>query len=179
MNTYKITKQHTTIATLLLSIIGIVFSCNAFAGVPAIPEHPPWHEPHPDGHTYLVHVKSSFNTSFYDCYAFDKTSPGTLTVQKLYGQLLEYAHDGLNKDIENWQSTSLGADDFGVAFHGSTYHHGTKISGDGVNEYGNTFVFHGVKVHKCDAIALDSKQPAPGIDGTTLKSESTNPYRQE
>lgn len=103
----------------------------------------------PDGFSYAVQVKSSFGTKFNDCFTFDENSPGILTIQGLLGQLLTYAHDNRNRDEEDWQSTSLGSDDFGIAFHGSTNHDGKKIKGDAVNDSGDTFTFKGTKTDTC------------------------------
>lgn len=117
----------------------------------------------PDGNTYLVHVKSSFGTKFDDCYSFDHNSPGTLTIQWL-GEPLTYAHDDLNKDDEDWQATSQAYAFLGIAFHGSTDHHGEKIKGNAVSEFGDTFVFKGEKSKKCEV--------------ETLRTQTANPYRQ-
>ena len=117
----------------------------------------------PKGQVYLVHVFSSFDTEFYDCYSFEKS--GTLSI-KDYGPI-NYRFDELNTETEDWQATAGTNPPFGfvLSFHGhvggST---GKTIVGNGLSSNGDTFILQGVVNPGC---ASSAKQPS----GTT-------PYRR-
>src|SRR5215831_8699482 len=54
----------------------------------------------PTGRTFQVTVKSSFGTTFTDCFRFDFTTPGTLTIDLLF-QTLTYRHGQLDDPDAN------------------------------------------------------------------------------
>src|ERR1700730_2424117 len=99
-----------------------------------------------DGHTYRVTVRSSFNTEFDDCYSF---ATGTLKIA-LYGQPEFYRHDDLNTQPPAWQSTAPHTNAFVLSFHGTTAgFNGQVINGNGLTEFGDTFIIQGVAVASC------------------------------
>lgn len=116
----------------------------------------------PDGKIYLVHVFSSFNTQFSDCFSFDKT--GILIISD-YGPLV-YKKDQLNLQYSAWQAVATKeqahAAGFVLSFHGSVAGQGHTITANGLNDDGDTFIFQGVQVTSCplkSAAAIVSASP--------------------
>ncbi len=106
---------------------------------------------------YAVKVKSSFLTEFDSCWSFGHHFPGVLKISDLNGGgVLTYAHDNRNKDDDDWQATSLSNANFGISFHGEVNNHGSEIKGNAVNEFGDTFVFKGKRIAKCQVPAVKS-----------------------
>jgi hypothetical protein len=108
------------------------------------------------GKSYKIYTISSFGTQFNDCIYFSPA--GILTVGD-YGPLV-YRNDQLNTDLRKWQATPASApipSGFILSFQGSAEGtNGQVISGDAVNEFGDTFIFQGVVVSSCPARAATS-----------------------
>jgi len=119
------------------------------------------------GHIYQVTVKSSFGTTFTDCYRFDTPQPGFLTITGL-GPAIRYRHgqlDPLAPLIDtSFKAVSLFGQPLSIMFFGEEVEGLERLNGEAVNEFGDTFVFSGLEVPAC-VLTLD---PAAG-----------SPYRQQ
>jgi hypothetical protein len=110
----------------------------------------------PDGNAYRVEVFSSFGTQFQDCFSFNKT--GQLTIGG-FGQIT-YRKDQLNYQPQEWQAEG-DAGGFALSFHGTVRGTGHTILANGMNEFGETFIFQGVLDSACrlEAKAKGSASP--------------------
>jgi len=119
------------------------------------------------GHIYQVTVKSSFGTTFTDCYRFDIPQPGFLTID-LLGQAIRYSHGQLDPlpplIPTSFKAVSLFGQPLSIMFFGEEVEGLERLNGEAVSEFGDTFVFSGLEVPAC-VLTLD---PAAG-----------SPYRQQ
>jgi hypothetical protein len=101
----------------------------------------------PTGNTFSVTVKSSFGTTFTDCYRFDVPGAGDLTID-LLGQVITYRHGQLdNPDArvasERFKAVSRSRQPLAIMFYGEEIEALEELTGEAVNEFGDTFVFAG------------------------------------
>jgi hypothetical protein len=98
----------------------------------------------PTGMTFRVTVKSSFGTTFTDCYRFDFPNPGDLRIDLLV-QTLTYRHGQLDEaDARSrFKSVSRSGQPLSIMFFGEEIEALEQLTGEAVNELGDTFVFSG------------------------------------
>lgn len=101
--------------------------------------------------TFEVTVQSNFGTVFTDCFRFDEPGNFRLTVDG-FGTPLLYRFGDLNKDRTDFISITRSASNapFQITFFGNFGNVG-RIRGQALNEFGNTFVFSGVRNESCPA----------------------------
>ncbi len=95
--------------------------------------------------TYAVSVRTDTGASFPDCLRFD--DQGSLTVDGL-GATLTWRQTRLNSSPTAFQATSRTGAPLAIALSGRTHGEDT-IVGNGVNEFGDTFVFSGSEDAQC------------------------------
>ena len=122
------------------------------------------------GHIYQVTVKSSFGTTFTDCYRFDTPQPGFLTIEGL-GPAIRYRLGQLDPlpggtpGVDTrFKAVSLFSQPLSIMFFGEEVEGLEQLNGEAVNEFGDTFVFSGLEVPTCVA---------------TLDPAAGSPYRQQ
>ena len=98
----------------------------------------------PAGETFKVTVKSSFGTSFTDCYRFDVPGAGDLTID-LLGQVITYRFGQLNEPEASvrFKAVSRFGQPLSIMFFGEEVEALEELTGEAVNEFGDTFVFSG------------------------------------
>ena len=115
------------------------------------------------GHIYRVTVKSSFGTTFTDCFRFDVPQPGFLTIDGL-GPAIRYRHGQLDPlpplIPTSFKAVSLFGQPLSIMFFGKEVEGLERLSGEAVNEFGNTFVFSGLEVPDC-VLTLDPAASSP------------------
>jgi len=100
--------------------------------------------PNGDTEIFKVWVKEENGEKFPDCYRFG--SDGILTIDEL-GFPLVWDYNKLGTSKFRWQSTSTDESPFGIAFSGIKFWLG--VSGDAINDGGETFTFKGKRVKEC------------------------------
>jgi len=100
----------------------------------------------PTGRTFRVTVVSSFGTTFTDCYRFDVPSPGDLTIDLLF-QTITYSHGQLDEaDVRSrFKAVSRSGQPLSIMFFGEEIQALERLTGEAVNEFGDTFVFSGLE----------------------------------
>jgi hypothetical protein len=116
------------------------------------------------GKTFKVTVKSSFGTTFTDCFRFDNPDPGQLSVDLLF-QTITYRHGQLDKVKTRFKAVSLFGQSLSIMYYGEEMEALEQLNGEAVNEFGDTFVFSGHQDRACTAISGAS-------------SVTSSPYRQ-
>jgi hypothetical protein len=103
-------------------------------------------DPSPAGETFSVTVKSSFGTSFTDCYRFDVPGAGDLTID-LLGQVITYRFGQLNEPEASvrFKAVSRFGQPLSIMFFGEEVEALEELTGEAVNEFGDTFVFSGLE----------------------------------
>jgi hypothetical protein len=98
----------------------------------------------PTGKTFRVTVKTSFGTTFTDCYRFDVPNPGDLTID-LLAQTLTYRHGQLDEaDVQSrFKAVSRFEQSLTIMFFGEEIQALEQLTGEAVSEFGDTFVFSG------------------------------------
>ena len=98
----------------------------------------------PTGETFSVTVKSSFGTTFADCFRFDVPGAGDLTIDGL-GQVITYRHGQLDEPeaSANFKAVSRSGQPLAIMFFGAEVEALEELTGEAVNEFGDTFVFSG------------------------------------
>jgi hypothetical protein len=121
----------------------------------------------PDDTTYRVRVVSSFGTTFTDCFRFDTPNPGDLTIDLLF-QVITYRHGQLDTLEERFKAVSRSFQPLAIMFFGEAVDPLDVLTGEAVNEFGDTFVFTGPSDAAC----------VPGLfSGDVLQSTvQRNPY---
>jgi len=104
------------------------------------------------GKTFKVTVKSSFGTTFTDCFRFDNPDPGQLTIDLLF-QTITYRHGQLDKVKTSFKAVSLFGQSLSIMYDGEEIEALEHLNGEAVNEFGDTFVFAGHEEHTCNAIS--------------------------
>jgi hypothetical protein len=94
------------------------------------------------GKTFRVTVKSSFGTTFTDCFRFDFPNPGDLTIDLLF-QTITYRHGQLDTVDTSFKAVSRSGQPLSIMVYGEEIEALEQLTGEGVNEFGNTFVFSG------------------------------------
>ena len=113
----------------------------------------------PDQTTYRVRVASSFGTLFTDCFRFDTPNTGDLSID-LLSQVLTYRHGQLDLVNERFKAVSRSFQPLAIMFFGEAIDPLNRLTGEAVSEFGDTFVFTGVRDAKClpEAFAGDALQ---------------------
>ena len=119
------------------------------------------------GHIYQVTVKSSFGTTFTDCFRFEAPQPGFLTIDGL-GPAIRYSHGQLDPlpplIPTSFKAVSLFGQPLSIMLFGEEVEGLEQLSGEAINEFGDTFVFSGLEVPACVL---------------TLDPAASSPYRQQ
>lgn len=114
------------------------------------------------GKIYHVLVKSSFGTTFADCFRFDVPAPGQLRIDGL-GPAITYRHGQLDTVDTRFKAVSRFGQPLSIMFYGEEIEALEVLTGEAVNEFGDTFVFVGNETPSCTA------EPDPATN-------PTNPY---
>jgi hypothetical protein len=117
------------------------------------------------GRIFRVTVKSSFGTTFTDCFRFDIPALGALTIDGL-GPPITYRHGQLDQDVFRFKAVSRSGQLLSIMFFGEEVEGLEQLNGEAVNEFGDTFVFSGPEVPSCIRTLED---------GVSL---ADSPYRQ-
>src|SRR5262249_47762652 len=94
------------------------------------------------GKTFRVTVKSSFGTTFTDCFRFDVPVAGSLTIDGLF-QVLTYRHGQLDTVDTQFKAVSRFLQPLSIMHYGEEIEALEQLTGQSVNEFGDTFVFSG------------------------------------
>ena len=97
------------------------------------------------GRTFRVTVKSSFGTTFTDCFRFDVPGAGDLTIDGLLvlGQVSIYRHGQLDTVDTQFKAVSRAGAPLSIMHYGEEIEALEQLTGQSVNEFGDTFVFSG------------------------------------
>jgi len=119
----------------------------------------------PSNTTYQEMVVSSFGTSFTDCFRFDTPGMGDLTIDGL-GPAITYRHGQLDTNSEKFKAVSRSGQPLSIMFFGEAVDPLSRLNGEAVSEFGDTFVFSGTSVAACPTVA-SSLNPYlnPGTSG--------------
>jgi hypothetical protein len=117
----------------------------------------------PTGFTFRVTVKSSFGTTFTDCYRFDRPNPGDLTID-LLGQTITYRHGQLDDPdaFSRFKAVSRFLQPLSIMFFGEEIQALEQLTGEAVNEFGDTFVFSGPQTGPSTSPQLCVPSGTPG-----------------
>jgi hypothetical protein len=98
----------------------------------------------PAGETFRVTVKSSFGTTFTDCFRFDVPGAGDLAIDEL-GQVITYRFGQLDSPEASarFKAVSRSGQPLAIMFFGEEIEALEQLTGEAVNEFGDTFVFSG------------------------------------
>ncbi len=110
--------------------------------------------------TYRVVVVSSFGTTFTDCFRFDNPASGDLSIDAL-GQVLTYRHGQLDTVPSRFKAVTRFIAPFEIMFFGEFFDPLNQMTGEAINEFGDTFVFSG---------------PSDAACVPTMSESATNPY---
>jgi hypothetical protein len=105
------------------------------------------------GKTFRVTVKSSFGTTFTDCFRFNVPSAGDLTVDELF-QVITYRHGQLDTVDTRFKAVSRSGQPLAIMFFGEEIEALEQLTGEAVNEFGDTFVFSGPETGPSTSPAL-------------------------
>ena len=101
--------------------------------------------------TYRVSVESSFGTTFTDCFRFNTPNSGDLSAD-LLGQTLTYRHGKLDTVRRRFKAVTRD-NAFEIMYFGRFITPDDqippRITGEAINELGDTFVFSGVRDEAC------------------------------
>ena len=100
------------------------------------------------GRIFRVTVKSSFGTTFTDCFRFDVPGSGDLSIDGL-GQVITYRHGQLDGVVTRFKAVSRFQQSLSIMFDGEEIEPLEQLTGEAVNEFGNTFVFSGLETSAC------------------------------
>jgi len=106
----------------------------------------------PDNTTFQVTVKSSFGTTFTDCFRFDVPGTRDLSID-LLGQTITYSHGQLDSVAQRFKAVSRFGQPLSIMYFGEVLDLLEQLTGEAVNEFGDTFVFSGVVNAACTATA--------------------------
>jgi hypothetical protein len=100
----------------------------------------------PTGETFRVTVKSSFGTTFTDCYRFDFPNAGDLTID-LLGQVITWRQGQLDDPDASvrFKAVSRSRQPLAIMFFGEEIVVLEQLTGEAVSEFGDTFVFSGLE----------------------------------
>ena len=100
-------------------------------------------------HIFRVTVKSSFGTTFTDCFRFDVPAPGALTIDGFPFGPVTYRVGQLNQDVFRFKAVSRSSQPFSIMWFGEEVEGLEQLNGEAVSEFGDTFVFSGPEVPSC------------------------------
>jgi hypothetical protein len=106
----------------------------------------------PDNMTFQVTVKSSFGTTFTDCFRLDFPGARNLSIDGL-GQTITYSHGQLDSVAQRFKAVSRFGQLLSIMFFGEVLDLLEQLTGEAVNEFGDTFVFSGSVNATCPATA--------------------------
>jgi len=115
------------------------------------------------GKLFQVTVKSSFGTTFTDCFRFDTPNSGDLTIDRLF-QTITYRHGQLDSVQARFKAVSRSGQPLSIMFYGEEIEALELLTGEAVNEFGDTFVLAGLETSSCNAIA---GEPTTGDPSST------------
>jgi hypothetical protein len=122
--------------------------------------------------TYSCRIKDDAGDSFSDCFRF--TSPGEqsedfdLSLDLFPGILgCDCQADGSFSDpdfgdTDSFQCVSAVSSPFGLALYGDVKRNGRRITGQGINDTGSSFVFRCDRVRTCEVAAPIAGAPSAG-----------------
>ena len=119
------------------------------------------------GKIFRVTVKSSFGTTFKDCYRFDVPNPGDLSIDGL-GQTITYRHGQLNTVPTSFKAVARSGQRQSIMFYGEELEALERLSGEVVDDAGDTFVFSGLETATC---VLDGASSSSVTSGTSPYSQ--------
>jgi hypothetical protein len=125
------------------------------------------------GKTFRVTVKSSFGTTFTDCYRFDVPVAGSLTIDQLF-QVITYRQGQLNTVDTRFKSVSRGFQPLSIMFYGEEIEALEQLTGEAVSEFGDTFVFSGPETGPSTSPSLCV--PGPASATSSGASTGASPY---
>ena len=111
------------------------------------------------GRIFRVTVRSSFGTTFTDCFRFDFPSTGDLTIDRLF-QTVTSRHGQLDDVDRRFKAVSRFGQPLSIMFYGEELEALEVLTGEAVNAFGDTFVFAGQETSSCVAASTseDSSQ---------------------
>jgi hypothetical protein len=112
------------------------------------------------GRTFHVTVKSSFGTTFGDCFRFDAPGAGDLSIDGL-GQTLTYRHGQLDAVDTRFKAVTRSGQAFSIMFYGDEVDALEQLTGEAVSTLGDTFVFSGQETMSCVAGPADPSVTSP------------------
>jgi hypothetical protein len=112
------------------------------------------------GKIFRVKVKSSFAPSFTDCFRFDVPGTGDLSIDRL-GQAITYRHGQLDTVGTEFKAVSMSGQLLSIMFYGEELEALERLTGQAVNEFGDTFEFSGLETATCVAAAAASSGTSP------------------
>jgi hypothetical protein len=127
------------------------------------------------GKTFRVTVKSSVGTTFTDCYRFDVPVAGSLTIDLLF-QVITYRHGQLDTVDTRFKSVSRSGQPLSIMFYGEEIEALEQLTGEAVNEFGDTFVFSGQETGPSTSPSLCVAGPASGA--STGAFPGASPYQR-
>ena len=110
------------------------------------------------GRIFRVGVRSSFGTTFMDCYRFDVPTPGSLTIDNLF-QTITYRHGQLDQVDTRFKAVSRSGQPLSIMFYGEEIEGLELLVGEAVNAFGDTFVFAGMETSSCLADTPSVENP--------------------
>ncbi len=110
------------------------------------------------GRIFGVTVKSSFGTTFNDCFRFDVPGTGDLSIDLLF-QVITYRHGQLDQVDTRFKAVSRFDQPLSIMFYGEEIEALERLTGEAVNEFGDTFVFSGLETSSCVAAASSERSP--------------------
>jgi hypothetical protein len=114
---------------------------------------------------FRVTLKSSFGTTFTDCFRFNVPGPGDLSID-LLGQTITYRYGQLNTIPTSFKAVSRSGQPLSIMYYGEELEALEQLFGEAVNEFGDSFVFSGLETATC----VSSLDPA--------SSSGTSPYKE-
>jgi hypothetical protein len=100
------------------------------------------------GRIFRVGVRSSFGTTFMDCFRFDVPSTGDLTIDNLF-QTITYRHGQLDQVDTRFKAVSRSGQPLSIMFYGEEIEGLELLVGEAVSAFGDTFVFAGMETSSC------------------------------
>jgi len=109
------------------------------------------------GRTFRVTVKTSAGATFTECFRFDRPNPGDLTLDQLPPgfRVVTYRHGQLDTVDTRFKAVSRTGAPFAIMFYGEEIEALEQLTGEAVNEFGDSLVFSGIEVTACARIVPD------------------------
>jgi hypothetical protein len=109
---------------------------------------------------FRVTVKSSFATTFTDCFRFNVPNPGDLSIDGLR-QTITVRHGQLNTVRTSFKAVARSGQLQSIMFYGEELEALERLSGEAVDDAGDTFVFSGLETATCVASPASSSGTTP------------------